>query len=119
MKGKMRQYFTIQRDSLFLEARNEFPIGDPVIARGRVDTDYPQGAEVPFILFPVAIGVFSRFPIGVFSRPDSAFPFPKIPRVGFEYLFSTSAGSYPRFCPWHDDSPLNVLIIDTMLLIRL
>src|SRR5439155_5808070 len=47
--GELRQALAIERDAGVLQAAHQLPVGQPVLARGRVDADDPQRPEVALL----------------------------------------------------------------------
>ncbi len=58
--GESGEDFAVNRDAFYLEGVNELAVGKSEWARGGVDADVPECAEVTLLVFSVVEGVFTR-----------------------------------------------------------
>src|SRR5438552_498672 len=92
--GELGEHLAIDLDPRPGEAGNEPAVGQPVLARRRVDALDPQRAEFALAVLAVAIGVLHRLVDRGLGGADRVLAATEVALGGFENLLVLGVGRY-------------------------
>ena len=81
--------FPVDFDACFVERTHEFRVGEAFETGGSVDTLNPQGAEIAFFRFPVAVSIGQTFFPSVFGNSPDIFTGTDVTACKFQNFFSS------------------------------
>lgn len=91
VEGEVGEDFAVDFDAGFVDEAHELGVGEVFHAGSCVDALDPEGAEVAFFVFAVAVGVGKTFFPGVFSDCPDVAAASEVAAGEFQNFFATCA----------------------------
>src|SRR5512146_2984244 len=103
---EVRQRLPVDFDPGFFQPEHELAVGEPVLPGGGVDPHDPEGADLPLLVPPVAVGVLERARDRFLRRPQQLAAAPAEALGGLQDLAALLVGMDCSFYAWHRFIPL-------------